>query len=837
MPTIVIDNQEIEVASGTKVIEAAESLGIMIPRFCYHPALGSVGACRVCAVSFLEGPVKGVQMSCMVEAKDGMVVSTTDEHALEFRKFVIECLMMNHPHDCPVCDEGGHCLLQDMTVSGGHGIRRYPGLKRTYRDQNLGPLIAQEMNRCIHCYRCARYYQELTGYTDFGVLRIGNRTSYGRFRDGALESPFAGNLVDICPTGVFTDKPSRFKGRRWDYERCPSLCIHCSLGCHTIVSARYREIVRQEARFSGQVNGHFICDRGRYGFYYANLESRPRQATVDGRPVLWNEACRKVFERLKKIEKQVGVDRVACLGSIRSSMETHAMLLRICGMKKWKDLTCFIDPALEFKVRAAISRLTPDIAISLGEMADADFILVIGADPVNEAPMLAFEMRQAQRRGAKIIVMDPRPVFLPFEYQHLPVIPDQLNSLLGGLLSKVVSRDVAQLLGEAALECYDAMAGLIEAMAPSFKEEILSIAQTLQCSRRPVLVCGTRIVTRSTPGLAADAALFLKAMNKAAGLFYLMPGANAFGAGLLPGEGGAFEKIITDIEAGRIRALIVVENDPFLHFRDFERLSAALNRLDLLVVLDYIPSEVAKRAHIIIPTETLYEAGGVFINQEGRAQMARPVYRGGVPVLQSGAGSHPPRDYAAGTAGGDSLPAWLALALLADRTKQPERVSVREELWIWLTRAFPAFHDLPSISAFPGEGVRILPSPATGEPFGSEWPGEQAMPRDAAGDLTLLPVASTFGTVDLSAFSPYLRALGDEPCLFIHPKDAERQQLLDGDRVALELESGTVEVTLQVRSNMASGILFLPRHRELANSPVRKLTLKSGQIIKVSGQD
>jgi NADH-quinone oxidoreductase subunit G len=836
MPTLVIDKQKIEVASGTKVIEAAEALGIMIPRFCYHPALGSVGACRVCAVSFLAGPVKGVQMSCMVEAKEGMVVSTTADDALEFRKFVIECLMMNHPHDCPVCDEGGHCLLQDMTISGGHGMRRYPGLKRTYPDQVLGPLIQLEMNRCIHCYRCVRYYRELTGYTDFGVLGIGDRASYGRFQGGALESPFAGNLVDLCPTGVLTDKPSRYKGRRWDYERIPSICIHCSLGCHATVSSRHREVVRLEARFSKIVNGHFICDRGRYGFYYTNLESRPRQATVDGKAVYWNEACRKVFERLKAIEKHSGTDTVACLGSVRSSMETHAMLLRICGMKKWKDLTCFIDPALEFKMRAAISRLTPDLAISLGQVSDADFILVIGADPINEAPMLAFEMRQAQRRGAKIVVMDPRPVFLPFEYRHIPVAPEQLNDLLGQLLTAVVSRDTARLLGQAALNCYDA-AYPSGGLTPEFREDLVFASQMLRGSGHPVLVCGTRVVTRATPGLTADFALFLKAMNKDAGLFYIMPGANAFGAALLPGEGGAFEKIITDIEAGRIRALIVVENDPFLHFRDFERLSAALNRLDLLVVLDYIHSEVAKRAHIIIPTETLFEAGGVFINQEGRAQMALPVYRGGVPILQSGAGSHPPRDYAAGAAGGDSLPAWLALALLADRTRDPERVTVREELWDWLTKAIPAFNILPSIAAFPGEGVRILPDLAKGVPFGSEWRSETAGFRDEAGDLTLLPVASTFGTVDLSAFSPYLRALGDDPCLFIHPRDAERLQLSDGDRVALELESGTVEVTLQVRHNMASGILFLPRHRELANSPVRKLTLKSGQIIKMSGSD
>ena len=156
MPRLIIDDLEVDVPKGTKVIDAAERLGIIIPRFCYHEALGSVGACRMCAVKFIQGPFKGVQMSCMIDAQDGMVVSTTDEEAVQFRQRVIELLMMNHPLDCPVCDEGGQCLLQDETVSGGHAIRRYRGKKRTYRDQYLGPYIQHEMNRCIHCYRCSQ---------------------------------------------------------------------------------------------------------------------------------------------------------------------------------------------------------------------------------------------------------------------------------------------------------------------------------------------------------------------------------------------------------------------------------------------------------------------------------------------------------------------------------------------------------------------------------------------------------------------------------------------------------------------------------------------------------
>ncbi len=298
MPKLTIDNRSIDVPPGTKVIDAAEQLGIMIPRFCYHPALGSVGACRVCAVKVLEGRAKGIKMSCMLDAEDGMVVSTTDAEAVDFRRYVIEWLMLNHPHDCPVCDEGGHCLLQDMTVSGGHGLRRYQGPKRTHSDQDLGPLVQHEMNRCIQCYRCVRYYREYTGYEDLGVMGIGNRVYYGRFQEGTLESPFAGNLIDVCPTGVYTDKPSRFKGRRWDFERTPGLCIHCSLGCAITVDARYREVVRHEARFNPAVNGHFICDRGRYGYSYASAADRPWQAAVHGQPIDGPTALQTAGERL-----------------------------------------------------------------------------------------------------------------------------------------------------------------------------------------------------------------------------------------------------------------------------------------------------------------------------------------------------------------------------------------------------------------------------------------------------------------------------------------------------------------------------------------------------------
>lgn len=806
MTTIIIDNREIDVPPGTKVIEAAATLGILIPRFCYHPALGSVGACRVCAVKFLDGPVKGIQMSCMVDAADGMVVSTTDAEAMDFRKHVVEWLMMNHPHDCPVCDEGGHCLLQDMTISGGHGIRRYPGLKRTYADQFLGPLIQQEMNRCIHCYRCARYYQEITGYLDFGVLRIGSRTGFGRFAEGVLESPFSGNLIDICPTGVFTDKPARYKGRRWDFERSPSVCIHCSLGCGTIVSARYREIIRQEAGIHPDVNGHFICDRGRFGFYYANLESRPGQISLEGRPSEPDTAFQIVAEKLDAIEQAYGTESVAALGAGRSSLETQAMLAQISRSRSWREPVYFMPADLAAKVKAAQAGLSLKTAASLRDVADADVIAVIGADPLNEAPMLAPALRRAQRKGARIVVIDPRPVELPLDFVHLPLSPATLETGLGRLIRRAVDRDAALAGGRSALTLYDTLR--VDEGPSAFEAEIDALALALRGSQRPLVVCGTQAVPPAVPQLSAYFVQCLRGMEKAAGLFYLLPGANAFGAGLFSGEAGSFEQLLAAIEADRIRALIVVEADPFRGVSDPDRLVKALDRLALLVVLDHVHSEIMKKAHVVFPTQTIYEAGGVFINQEGRAQMAFPVHKGGTPIQRTGGGAHPPRDYRA-SVGSDCFPAWLALARMADDLNFSDQATGREMLWRWMQEKVPELRSLPRLQSFPQEGVQLLPRECayTGESWDALC-GRDVCPEACTG-LMLMPVDRTFGTETLSRLSPCLQALETPPHLLMHVRDARRLQLRDGGKVRLELTKRPVEVTLRTSDRMAPGVMFI----------------------------
>jgi len=835
MPKLVIDDREIEVPEGTKVIEAAEQLGIMIPRFCYHPALGSVGACRVCAVKFLEGPFKGVQMSCMIDAKDGMIVSTEDEEAVEFRKYVIEWLMLNHPHDCPVCDEGGHCLLQDMTISGGHGMRRYLGLKRTYRDQYLGPLVQHEMNRCIHCYRCSRFYQEFAGYFDLGVMQSANRTYFGRFKDGILESPFTGNLSDICPTGVYTDRPSRFFGRRWDYQRSPSLCINCSLGCHTTASARYREIVRQEARYSEAVNGYFICDRGRHGFHYGRNDTRPRQPLIDGREVSTEEAIRNAREKLAAIVNSGGPDSVACLGSERSSLETQAMLRQLCQKKGWQGPSYFMDKSLAGRVKTAVSRLEPGLAVSLRDLESSDAVIVVGADPINEAPMLALAMRQAQRQGGKIAVIDPRPIFLPFDFTHLPVSLDEINLYLSALVKGAVDPELIATAGRDAAEFYQG-APTLEIVAGSLQEKVSAFTQELRVSQRVVVVCGTQIVRETTPALAADHAKLLGAAKKQGGLFYLLPQANSFGASFLASDEVSFLDILEGVEDGKVKGLILAENDPFYNFHDRQRLDLAIEKLDLLVVLDYLESAAVKKANVFLPVSTIYEAGGMFINQEGRLQAAPKGYLGGISIAQIGGGNHPPRVYGSDIPGGEVQAAYNFLSQMANGDPIEDDDTTRRSLLRWIADNIPALGEIPHLDELAADGMRVSSFDAGLPHFSVNWQEEKNKGKVPEDSLEVILTDWTFGTEELSSFSPPLRKLERSPSASMHINDAARLGLAHENRIKIKLDEGDVEVDLWMEENMAPGVIILPRHRLLEWQKLKSLPkfVRFDEIEKVS---
>ncbi|MCB2187932.1 MAG: NADH-quinone oxidoreductase subunit NuoG [Deltaproteobacteria bacterium] len=771
MPRLTIDNRAIEVPAGTKVIQAAERLGIYIPRFCYHEALGAVGACRLCAVMFLDGPKKGLEMSCMSEARDGMVVSTDHPEAQEFRRYIIEWLMANHPHDCPVCDEGGQCLLQDMTVSGGHGRRRYHGLKRTYHDQDLGPFVAHEMNRCIHCWRCRRFYQEFAGGRDLGALQIGRRTWFGRQEPGRLASPFAGNIIDLCPTGVYTDKPSRYLGRLWDFVRAESVCPHCSLGCAITVNARYRQVARLEARPEPAVNGYFICDRGRYGYGFAQHPARPRQAAVDGHASEVSAALAAAAARLTQVTEEQGPGAVAGLGSGRLSLEAQLALARLCQEQGWPPPRFFAEATTARQVHEAARGLTPDLAVSLSELAQADFIVTVGVNPLAEAPMLALALRQAWRAGARVACLDPRPLDLPFPAARLPLAWGELTAALAWL----AGGGQGDPPGETGAQLQDLATGLAQ-------------------SSRPVVVCGTDLACPGLPAQAAALALARRAAGQAAGLFYALPRANALGAVLAAPDEPAAGDLLADLEAGRVKALLVVEADPLRERPDQYRWARAVALVPLLVVLDHVPTSLTAEASVFLPTTNLFEAPGAsLVNQEGRLQFAAPVMAPGAPLAQMGGGSHPAHVFPERTPGGEPWPAASLLDELAAILAPVGEREPRPDGWAWLASRRP--NGLPLVP-----GQRVLPLP------GGELPPAAAAPPPppGEGELDLILQPGFLPGDELAGYSPIL-APGPDPAdvaLWLSPGLVGELGLAPDDRVRLDLAGGELVVPWRVGGDM-----------------------------------
>jgi len=462
MPTIYIDNLPHQVKDGQNLLQACLGLGLNLPYFCWHPAMHSVGACRQCAVKLFrdENDTRGqIVMSCMTPVKDGMRLSVDDAQARDFRRRIIELLMVGHPHDCPVCDEGGECHLQDMTVMTGHDYRRYRFNKRTFVNQDMGPFVNHEMNRCIQCYRCVRYYCDYAGGRDFGVEGWHNTVYFGRFASGVLESEFSGNLVEICPTGVFTDKTQReHYARKWDLSNAPSICANCSVGCNTIPGERYGKIRRVHNRYHGQVNRYFLCDRGRYGYEFANAPTRPTQVRFSARaagvmgatggtrvagvspatgaagsgmgvspmrptgvsPVAGATECPVPSKDCRGQDSGGSLPGTAVpglsetavayvrnwaksasmvgIGSPRASLESNFALSQLVGKDRFfSGLEANEQPLVERIVQVLRDGLVA--SASLWEVDHADAVLVLGEDLTNTAPMAALAVRQASMRG------------------------------------------------------------------------------------------------------------------------------------------------------------------------------------------------------------------------------------------------------------------------------------------------------------------------------------------------------------------------------------------------------------------------------------------------------
>ncbi len=641
MAKIVIDGVTYEVNGDNNLLQECLSKGLDLPYFCWHPCMGSVGACRQCAVKQYrdeDDKTGTLVMACMTPASDGSIISIDDDEAQHFRASVIESLMISHPHDCPVCEEGGECHLQDMTLMSGHNYRRYDRKKVTHRNQYLGPFVGHEMNRCITCYRCVRFYNDYAGGTDLSAQASHHHTYFGRQTDGCLESEFSGNLVEVCPTGVFTDATfSAHYSRKWDLQTAPSICVGCSVGCNTTPGERYGELRRVVNRYHGDVNGYFLCDRGRFGYGFVNSEERLTGALSgqgDQREAIPLKDGADRFSQLL----EGATANVIGIGSPRASIEANYALLKKVGTANFYSGLSDEESALSQRALALLGD-TQFHSPSIREIEQADAVLIVGEDVTNIAPRVALALRQSVRnRASELAAATGVPQWQDSAVRELA--QRELSPLyqLSGYASRLddIAREtvIDDVAGLTRLACN--IAGALDSSAPVPEQEndtekrnlISAIAGDLKGAKRPLIVCGT---SSGNVDLLNAAANIARALSKARGaqqpidLSCLFRDVNTVGLGLMTDPARSLGSALQKMQAGEAKVAIVIENDLYTRAPSAQ-VDAAIGGVETLVAIDQLATRTTERADLVLACTTFAEQEGTYVNFEGRAQLSMQVF-------------------------------------------------------------------------------------------------------------------------------------------------------------------------------------------------------------------
>jgi NADH-quinone oxidoreductase subunit G len=698
MKVLYIDGKPYPADPDRNLLQVCLEHGLDLPYFCWHPVLGSVGSCRQCAVKQFsdENDTRGrLVMACMTPAAEGTRIAVDDPDARALRASVIEWLMTNHPHDCPVCEEGGECHLQDMTVMAGHTYRRTRFPKRTFRNQDLGPFIGHEMNRCITCYRCVRFYRDYAGGRDLHQLGIANHVYFGRHQEGTLENEFSGNLVEVCPTGVFTDKT--FSGRytrKWDIQSAPSVCVHCGVGCNTQPGERYGELRRIMNRYNGEVNGYFLCDRGRFGYGFVNSGERIRQVLRRGPHGLEPTPTDEV---LSAVAEAVGARRAIGVGSPRASLEANFLLRELVGQERFYAGVSAHEHRLQ-RLILETRRQGPAAAPSPADAEQADWVLVLGEDITNTNPRLALSIRQAIRGKAR---EDAAKAQVP-PWQDIAV--EQASGAARHPLF-VLGVDATPLdeaarrafrgppetlarIGYAIAHGIHGSAGPVPGLTEGESAFVAAAVETLREAKRPLVVSGTGCGSPAALEAAADLAWALRLEGRDCLLWLAVPECNSLGLALM--DAPPLDAALAALSEGTADTLIVLENDLY-RGAPGAVVEAALEKAACLLALDQIETETSRRADLVLPAATFAESDGTLVSAEGRAQryfkVLSPAQEGAVRA------------------------SWRWLAELRRRVS-PEAPTLQtlDEVTVAMAESLPAFRRVPAAAPEPGDrrrGVRV----------------------------------------------------------------------------------------------------------------------------------
>ena len=605
MVEIELDGQTVEVPQGSMVMHAANKLGTYVPHFCYHKKLSIAANCRMCLVEVEKAPKP--LPACATPATQGMKVFTHSAKAVEAQRSVMEFLLINHPLDCPICDQGGECQLQDLAVGYGKSNSRYDEEKRVVFHKNVGPLISmQEMSRCIHCTRCVRFGQEVAGVMELGMINRGEHSEISTFVGQTVDSELSGNMIDLCPVGALTSKPFRYEARTWELGRKRSVSPHDSLGANTTVQTKANKVMRVVALENEAINECWISDRDR--FSYEGLNSKDRVTTPmvkQGGQWLetdWQSALDYVAHSLKTIASESGPQSIGALAHpISSTEELHLLqkMVRSLGSDQVETRLRQTD------IHGAAS--SPWLGMSVAQLSELDRALVIGSFLRKDQPVLAARLRTASKRGLQVSRIDAGgDDWLITAATGIAATPSAwLNALSA----------VAQAVAKA--KSVSAPVGTPNATISDVAQKI---ADSLLSGTHAAVLIGSAAMAHPQASDLHVLAQFI-AQHTGATLGFLPEGGNAVGASLVKANGAGVQSVLS----GDRRAVILMNLEPDADLPNPMDASAALAKANTVIALSaYQSPDLLEVADVILPITPFTETVSTFVNLEGRAQTVQP---------------------------------------------------------------------------------------------------------------------------------------------------------------------------------------------------------------------
>ncbi len=631
MIEIELDGQKVEITEGSMIMHAADKAGTYIPHFCYHKKLSIAANCRMCLVDVEKAPKP--MPACATPVTNGMIVRTKSDKALKAQQSVMEFLLINHPLDCPICDQGGECQLQDLAVGYGGSSSRYEEEKRVVLHKDVGPLISmEEMSRCIHCTRCVRFGQEVAGVMELGMIHRGEHSEITTVLNDTVDSEVSGNMIDLCPVGALTSKPFRYQARNWELSRRKSVSPHDSTGANLIVQVKNNKVMRVLPLESDEVNECWLADRDRFSYEALNTEERLTQPMIkqggEWKTVDWQTALEYVANGLKQIKVDHGAKSIGALVSPHSTVEELYLagaLMRGLGSEN-----------IDYRLRnAQFTRAEGEgvrwLGTSIASLSQLQRALVIGSNLRKDHPLFALRVRAAVRKGAAV-----------------SVIHDKANDWAMSIASSLIkpASEWAQVLADVATAIAAEKGGAAPAKGEA-SDAAKAIAKSLLSGERKAILLGNAAAHHANAfGLLALANWIGEATGATVG--YLSEAANTVGAqlaGALPGAGGLNAG---EMLTGGLKAAILLNTEPEFDSAAGARSAVALSQAEMVITLSPFKANLAF-SDVLLPIAPFTETPGTFVNAEGRVQSFHAVVK---PM-------------------GEARPAWKVLRVLGNMLGLP----------------------------------------------------------------------------------------------------------------------------------------------------------------------